>query len=335
MHTHMDSRSLSSGQATDRSPNQLTIAEVSKTYRNGVKALDAISLSLGNGMFGLLGPNGAGKSTLMRSLATLQSVDSGQLLFNGIEIQSEPESLRPHLGYLPQDFGVYPGVSALQLLDYLALLKGVTDKGSRRRQIEQLLQRTHLYAHRHEAVSDFSGGMRQRFGIAQALLGAPRLLIVDEPTAGLDPLERNSFHQLLCGLAERMVVLLSTHIVEDVRNLCPRLGVLSQGRLRYVGTPQALIDCLQGKLWTRSDQPGSEASATAGHRVLSVRIIGGRCQQRVYAESRPGPDFEAAEPDLEDGYFHALGAGVESSVGTEAPPPSERPALAPACGAGG
>lgn len=291
--------------ATDPA-SRLCISKVSKTYPNGIKALDALSMQVGNGMFGLLGPNGAGKSTLMRSLATLQHVDSGSMRFDGIDIQQQPQSLRRQIGYLPQSFGVYPGVSALQLLDYLAILKGVLDKSQRRRQIDQLLQRTNLYPHRRHAVSEFSGGMRQRFGIAQALLGAPQLLIVDEPTAGLDPEERSSFHQLLCGIAERMVVILSTHIVEDVRHLCPRLAVLAGGRLRFVGAPQALIERVRGQLWTRSIDVDAEPSPPAGSQLLSTRIIAGQRQLRVVAECQPGAEFVPAEADIEDGYFHAL-----------------------------
>ncbi len=308
----LQSRRTPDAQGLDeRTGNRLHIQSVSKTYRNGTRALDGVSLTLGNGMFGLLGPNGAGKSTLMRSLATLQRIDAGSIHFNGVDVQQQPEQLRSLLGYLPQEFGVYPDLSALQLLDYLAIVKGLLDKRQRRAQIEQLLSHTNLYPHRHQAVSEFSGGMRQRFGIAQALLGRPRLLIVDEPTAGLDPTERNSFHQLLSGFAEHMVVLLSTHIVEDVRHLCPQLAVLNRGRLCFTGAPNDLVQRLQGRLWAAP--PGAVAGSTSPCHRLSTRIIGGATQLRVYAEDCPGSGFQPAEPDLEDGYFLALAADQDLS----------------------
>ncbi|MCK7592062.1 ATP-binding cassette domain-containing protein [Pseudomarimonas salicorniae] len=287
--------------------NRLIIHNVGKTYRRGRRALDSVTLSLGNGLFGLLGPNGAGKSTLMRSVATLQRIDTGSIRFNDIDTQQDPGPLRAQLGYLPQDFGVYPGLSAVRLLDYLAIVKGFTDARPRRMQIDQLLERTGLFADRHAAVSEYSGGMRQRFGIAQALLGQPRLLVVDEPTAGLDPSERNRFHQLLCGLSEQMVVLLSTHIVDDVRNLCRQMAVLDHGRLRFSGTPEALVQRLRGRLWTAS--PEAARAAGPGCRLLSTRIIGGAARIRVSAEACPGAGFETAQADLEDGYFHVLACG--------------------------
>lgn len=290
---------------------RLSLRQVCKRYAGGVKALDRIDLSLGNGLFGLLGPNGAGKSTLMRSLATLQSIDSGTMCFDGLDFQQQPERLRQQIGYLPQSFGVYPGVSALQLLDYLAILKGLLDKTQRLQQIDQLLQRTHLYPHRHRAVAEYSGGMRQRFGIAQALLGAPQLLIVDEPTAGLDPFERSSFHQLLSSVASQMVVILSTHIVEDVRHLCPRLAVLQHGRMQFEGSPQALIDRLQNRLWSCHVDADAPALAPAGSHLLSTRMLAGQRQLRVVAEQRPGDGFAPAQADLEDGYYYVLQAGSQ------------------------
>ncbi|MBD8526886.1 ABC transporter ATP-binding protein [Pseudomarimonas arenosa] len=301
---------------------RLSLHQVCKTYGSGSKALQGLSLSLGNGIYGLLGPNGAGKSSLMRSLATLQQIDSGSMRFDGIDLQRQPQRLRNQIGYLPQSFGVYPGASALELLQYLAILKGVLDRTQRREQIDLLLHRTHLYADRRRAVSEFSGGMRQRFGIAQALLGSPQLLIVDEPTAGLDPQERNSFHQLLCGLAEQRVVILSTHIVEDVRHLCPRLGVLQRGQLLFDGTPAELIEPLRGRLWARALAAGEAASAPEDSVLLSFRMLGGQRQLRVFCPDQPSMAFHPAAPDLEDGYFHALSQMPASSA--EATPSEAR-----------
>ena len=230
----------------------LSITGLSKTYDNGVHALQGVDLSIGKGMFGLLGPNGAGKSSLMRTIATLQSADAGAITFDGIDVFKDPQALRQRLGYLPQDFGVYPRVSAYDLLDHMAVLKGIHNKGERKESVEGLLAHTNLYQHRSKAVSGFSGGMRQRFGIAQALLGDPDLLIVDEPTAGLDPEERNRFHNLLVSLGEQKVVILSTHIVEDVAELCPNMAVLAGGKILLEGNPIALTDKLQGKIWRKA-----------------------------------------------------------------------------------
>src|SRR5438067_4394990 len=286
----------------------LTIHEVSKTYPNGVRALCGVDLTIGRGLFGLLGPNGAGKSTLMRTLATLQTPDAGTITFDGRSVLDDPQAHRRTLGYLPQDFGVYPGVSALELLDHLALLKRLTDRRTRRAQVDALLAQTNLWEQRKRAVSGFSGGMRQRFGIAQALLGDPRLVIVDEPTAGLDPEERNRFHNLLSEIGEQVVVILSTHIVEDVRQLCPRMAILAGGAVVREGVPDALVDELRGRVWGKTVAKGDVASHRARLRVLSAQLHAGRTRLRVLADAVPDPDFEPAAPELEDVYFAALGA---------------------------
>ena len=292
----------------------LTITNLSKTYPNGVRALDGVSLTIGRGLFGLLGPNGAGKSTLMRTLATLQEPDTGEIVFDGVDVVRDPQAHRRRLGYLPQDFGVYPGVSAYDLLEHLAVLKGVADRGARRQQVEALLEQTNLWAHRRKAVSGFSGGMRQRFGIAQALLGDPRLIIVDEPTAGLDPEERNRFHNLLSEVSESIVVLLSTHIVEDVRQLCPRMAILAGGRVLRAGAPRELVAELEGRVWRKTvDRP-----EVAGYRrelqVISTQLYGGRTQLHVLHDGAPEPGFEAVEPNLEDVYFSILRAPADAEA---------------------
>ncbi|XXF75382.1 ABC transporter ATP-binding protein [Myxococcaceae bacterium GXIMD 01537] len=284
----------------------LRISGVTQTYSNGVQALKGVDLAIGRGLFGLLGPNGAGKSTLMRILATLQVPDAGCIEFDGLDVLAQPEAHRKHLGYLPQDFGVYPGVSAEDLLDHLAVLKGVPDRRARREQVAALLNQTNLYPHRKKAVSGFSGGMRQRFGIAQALLGEPRLLIVDEPTAGLDPEERNRFHNLLSEVGENVVVLLSTHIVEDVRHLCPRMAILSEGRVLREGVPAQLIGELEGRVWRKTVEKGAVAGYRESLSVLSTQLYAGQTHLRVLADARPGDGFEPVGADLEDVYFSVL-----------------------------
>lgn len=284
----------------------LTISGLSKTYANGVRALDDVSLTIGSGLYGLLGPNGAGKSTLMRTIAALQEPDSGSIALDGIDVVANPQAVRQQLGYLPQEFGVYPGVSALSLLDHIAVLKGVTNRNDRRDQVEAVLHLTNLHDVRTKAVATFSGGMKQRFGIAQALLGAPRLIIVDEPTAGLDPEERNRFHDLLSEVGETAVVLLSTHIVEDVRDLCTAMAVLAGGRVVLEGEPSRLVADLSGRIWrTNIARPDVEAHR-ASHAVISARFLAGKTQLRVLADACPGPDFEPVAPDLEDVYFAGL-----------------------------
>jgi ABC-2 type transport system ATP-binding protein len=288
----------------------LEIRGVTKTYPNGVHALRGIDLAIGRGLFGLLGPNGAGKSSLMRTLATLQAPDAGTVTFDGRSVLDDPQSHRRALGYLPQDFGVYPGVSAHELLDHLALLKGITERRARREQCVHLLAQTNLWEHRRRAVSGYSGGMRQRFGIAQALLGDPRLVIVDEPTAGLDPEERNRFHNLLSEIGEQVVVILSTHIVEDVRQLCPRMAILADGRVLVEGVPDDLVDQLRGRVWGKTVAKQDVSHYRASLHVLSSQLHAGRTRLRVLADAPPDAEFEPAAPDLEDVYFRALGERV-------------------------
>ena len=286
----------------------LSIQHLHKTYANGVHATNDITLDIPAGLFGLLGPNGAGKSSLMRTLATLQVPDSGSIHFDGLDVLQDPQALRRQLGYLPQDFGVYPKVSALELLNHLAVLKGLTHLVERREMVEALLQQTNLWDARKRAVASFSGGMRQRFGIAQALLGAPRLVIVDEPTAGLDPDERNRFLNLLASIGEQVVVILSTHIVEDVTDLCPRMAVIGQGRVLVEGEPQAAIEQLRGRIWRRTVSDAALAEYKQRLTVLSQRLVGGKPQVHVYADRQPDEGFVQVDPGLEDVYFLQLRA---------------------------
>jgi ABC-2 type transport system ATP-binding protein len=286
----------------------LQLRDLRKVYANGVRALDGVSLEIGNGLFGLLGPNGAGKSTLMRTIATLQAPDAGQVLLDGRDAHADSQHHRRRLGYLPQEHGVYPGVSALDLLEHLALLKGVAGRAERREQVAALLERTHLFEHRKRAVSTFSGGMRRRFGIAQALLGDPRLVIADEPTAGLDPEERRRFHDLLAEIGEQVIVLLSTHIVADVEELCSRVAVLGEGRVLLHGKPAPLIESLRGRVWRKVvERPEVPAYRAALH-VLSTRLRAGKVEVVAIADQRPEDGFTALEPDLEDVYLSILPA---------------------------
>ena len=284
----------------------LKLENLSKTYANGVRALNNVSLEIPAGMYGLLGPNGAGKSTLMRTIATLQQPDTGSITLNGTDALKQPEELRQQLGYLPQDFGVYPRISALDMLDHLASLKGFSDSKQRREIVEALLVQTNLFDVRKKALAGFSGGMRQRFGIAQALIGDPRLIIVDEPTAGLDPEERNRFLNLLSDIGENKVVILSTHIVEDVTNLCPRMAIIARGEIVTEGRPGELIDALAGSIWTRTVERNEVDSYKARHTVISSHLYAGRCILHVLNESHPGDSFEPHTPDLEDVYFATL-----------------------------
>lgn len=295
----------------------LHVSGVSLRYPNGVEALRGIQLTVGRGLFGLLGPNGAGKSTLMRTLATLQVPDAGRITFDGRSIFDDPTAHRRQLGYLPQDFGVYPGISALDLLDHLAVLKGLTDRASRRQQVEALLSQMNLWEHRKRAVSGYSGGMRQRFGIAQALLGNPQLIIVDEPTAGLDPAERNRFYNLLGEIGEGVVVILSTHIVEDVRQLCSRLAIVNAGQVVAEGTPDALLARLDGRVWTKTMPKREVSIARSDYRVLSTQLHAGATRLRVLAEAAPDPSFLSASPELEDVYFDALPRDAVNGPRTE------------------
>jgi len=284
----------------------LSIQHLTHTYANGTRALDDVTLDIPPGMFGLLGPNGAGKSSLMRCLATLQIPTSGTMRFDGIDIVAQPERLRATLGYLPQDFGVYPRVTAWDLLDHLAVLKGVTGRGERRETVESLLQQVNLWDVRKKAIAGFSGGMRQRFGIAQALIGNPRLLIVDEPTAGLDPEERNRFNTLLASIAQNVVIILSTHIVDDVTDLCPRMAILAGGRIVEQGVPGELMDDLQGRVWQHQVERADLERARAEWPVISTRLQAGFTVVRVLADQRPTAAFEPVNVGLEDVYFATL-----------------------------
>ena len=286
----------------------LIIRDLSKTYANGVRALRGVSLEIPHGMFGLLGPNGAGKSSLMRTIATLQDPDAGSITLDGVDLLADKQATRRKLGYLPQEFGVYPKVSAEAMLDHFAVLKGVTVKAERRELVESLLRQVNLWDVRKRKLGTYSGGMRQRFGIAQALIGDPRLVIVDEPTAGLDPEERNRFLNLLAEIGERGVVILSTHIVEDVTDLCPRMAIIAQGQVLLSGEPIEAIRSLDGRVWRRSIDKAELDGYRARMNILSTRLTGGRTVLHVLAESQPGEGFESVAPDLEDVYFGRLRA---------------------------
>jgi ABC-type multidrug transport system ATPase subunit len=281
----------------------LIIKALNKTYANGVQALKDVNLEIPTGLYGLLGPNGAGKSSLMRTIATLQEPDSGSIRFDGIDVLQDKEGLRRQLGYLPQDFGVYPKVSAEDLLNHFAVLKGLTRHAERKEMVEGLLRQTNLWDARKRKLGTFSGGMRQRFGIAQALLGAPRLVIVDEPTAGLDPDERNRFLNLLSEIGEQVVVMLSTHIVEDVTDLCPRMAMIVKGEVLLQGEPQAAIDMLKDKVWRKRVSKAALPEYQQRFNVLSSRLVAGQPQINVHADSQPDDGFVQVEPDLEDVYF--------------------------------
>ena len=302
----------------------LTITALCKTYPGGIRALEDITLTIPRGIFGLLGPNGAGKSTLMRTVATLQDPDSGAIRFGEIDVLREKDALRRRLGYLPQEFGCYPGTSAETMLNHLAVLKGIVEKRARREVVESLLERCNLAAVRKRNVDTFSGGMRQRFGIAQALIGAPELLVVDEPTAGLDPAERRRFQNLLARVGEDVVVILSTHIVEDITDLCPRMAILGAGRILLEGEPRALARSLRGRLWAgRVGRVGRVGTVGAANRdaaladlsAVSTRTAGGHLEVRAVADAPPTGSFAAAEPTLEDVYFATLQAhGLRGDV---------------------
>ena len=284
----------------------LRLHDVTHVYPNGTHALDRVSLDVPRGMYGLLGPNGAGKSTLMRTIATLQTPTSGAVRFGDIDVLAEPERLRRTLGYLPQDFGVYPRVSAADMLDHLAVLKGIATAADRRATVETLLHQVNLWDVRKKALAGFSGGMRQRFGIAQALIGNPGLIIVDEPTAGLDPEERNRFLDLLAEIGEHVVVILSTHIVDDVADLCPRMAVLVGGRVRLEGAPRALIEGTRGRIWTRTVARAELPRVREQYEVIATRLLAGRTVVHVLADRDPGDGFAPADAGLEDVYFSTL-----------------------------
>ena len=284
----------------------LSIKNLTHTYPNGVQALKNITIEFPKGMFGLLGPNGAGKSSLMRTIATLQQPTSGTIDFDGIDVLKDPDSIRRQLGYLPQDFGVYPRGSAYDLLDHLAILKGITNGKERKEVVEGLLVQTNLFEVRKKKLATFSGGMRQRFGIAQALIGDPKLIIVDEPTAGLDPEERNRFHNLLAEIGEDVVVILSTHIVDDVADLCPNMAILAGGKIISQGTPSDLTNALKGSIWKKKIDKAELDTYKASLNVISSHLSAGQTIVFVHSESQPGDGFEMSEPNLEDVYFAAI-----------------------------
>ena len=286
----------------------LTIRHLSKTYANGVHALRGIDLDIPQGMFGLLGPNGADKSSLMRTIATLQDPDQGSVELDGVDLLADKNATRRLLGYLPQEFGVYPKIPAEAMLDHFAVLKGITARGERRDLIEALLRQVNLWDVRRRKLGTFSGGMRQRFGIAQALIGSPKLVIVDEPTAGLDPEERNRFLNLLAEIGEKVVVILSTHIVADVTDLCPRMAIIGQGQVLLTGEPREAIRSLDGRVWRRTIDKAELDSYRARMTILSTRLAGGRTLLHVLADSAPETGFEPVAPDLEDVYFGRLRA---------------------------
>jgi ABC-2 type transport system ATP-binding protein len=284
----------------------LHLKGIEHVYPNGTRALDGVTISIGKGMFGLLGPNGSGKSSLMRTIATLQTPTAGDIKFGDIDVLTQPDRLRATLGYLPQDFGVYPRVSAYDMLDHMASLKGVVSAADRRATVETLLVQTNLWSVRTKAIAGFSGGMRQRFGIAQALIGNPELIIVDEPTAGLDPEERNRFYNLLVEIGENVVVILSTHIVEDVVDLCPRMAVLAAGRIQLEGSPSELIARSRGNIWAKTIARDKLDELKAVHEVISTRLFAGRTIVHVLSDQDPGDGFSPVEGGLEDVYLSAL-----------------------------
>ena len=293
---------------------QLEIKDLSKTYPNGVRALNSVSLAIGTGMFGLLGPNGAGKSSLMRTVATLQLPDSGSIRFGDVDVLTAPDDLRRVLGYLPQEFGFYPNLSAEVTLDHFATMKGVTSSRERKELVANLLNQTNLYQSRKKHVGTFSGGMKQRLGIAIALAGSPRLLIVDEPTAGLDPTERHRFLNLLAEIGQDIVVILSTHIVEDVRELCNAMAIINKGRVIVAGDPRDIVERLRGRLWRKQVTKAELPAMAAAHHVISTQLLAGIPVVHVFADAAPGDGFTALEPDLEDVYFHQLGLAAQAEA---------------------
>ena len=285
---------------------ELVIEGLSKTYPNGTKALDDVTMTIPTGMYGLLGPNGAGKSTLMRTIATLQEPDRGTIRLGDLDVLKQKKQVRQILGYLPQEFGVYPKISAQGLLDHFAMLKGVSNTRERRELVTAMLHRVNLYQYRRKAISGFSGGMKQRFGIAQALLANPKLVIVDEPTAGLDPGERNRFYNLLAEIGENVIVVLSTHIVQDVKELCTQMAIIHEGKLFYAGSPESAERHLQGKVWQKSISKSELANHLQRFRVISSKLVAGRPLIHVFSESDPQDGFQTIAPDLEDVFFSKI-----------------------------
>ncbi len=282
---------------------ELIIENLNKTYPNGVKALNNINLRIQRGMFGLLGPNGAGKSSLMRTIATLQDADSGTIMLGEINVMKQKDEMRKMLGYLPQDFGFYPKVSGEKMLHHFAVLKGITNSKQRKDICDALLQQTNLFEARKRNLSEYSGGMRQRFGIAQALLGDPKIIIVDEPTAGLDPQERNRFHNLLSEIGENVIVILSTHIVDDVKDLCKQMVIMNHGTILLQGTPSSTIDGIRGKIWRKKIEKEQVEDFRKVQKVISTHVSEGKVVAHVFAESAPDSSFEPVSPGLEDVYF--------------------------------
>lgn len=285
---------------------QLSIKNVSKTYSNNVEALKDVTLEVGNGMFGLLGPNGAGKSTLMRTIAGLQELDSGSITVGDIDVSKHKHELRKVLGYLPQEFGLYPKVNALELFDHLATMKGITDSKERGELTKLLLSQTNLWKYRNRKLGTFSGGMKQRFGIAQALIGEPKLIIVDEPTAGLDPTERNRFHNLLSAIGENVIVILSTHIVEDVSDLCSKMAIIKDGKVKLVGEPLTLVKDLKAQVWTGLVTKKDFKNVKNDHQVISSKLSMGKVQIRVLSDQEPIDGFKQVDPEIEDLYFATI-----------------------------
>lgn len=284
----------------------LKISNLNKTYPNGVKALDDVTIEIENGMFGLLGPNGAGKSSLMRTLATLQEADSGTAFLDDLNILEQPAELRKALGYLPQEFGVYPRITASQLLDHMAILKGITKSSERKEMVKYLLDKVNLYDKRNKSVKGFSGGMKQRVGIAQALIGNPQLIIVDEPTAGLDPGERNRFYNLLADVGKEVIVILSTHIVDDVRELCTKMAIMNLGQIVYQGAPQNAIDELQGRVYQRIVNREELQDYASEYSIISNKMVGGQPLIHIFSDTDPGSGFEPVKPNLEDVFFSKI-----------------------------
>ena len=285
---------------------KLNIDNISKTYPNGVQALKNVSIEIGNGIFGLLGPNGAGKSTLMRTIAALQEADSGTIMLGDVDVAKDKQRLREMLGYLPQEFGVYPKVSAIDLLDHMAVMKGITDAKKRKEQVESLLYQVNLWESKDQKLGTFSGGMKQRFGIAQALLGDPKLIIVDEPTAGLDPMQRNRFHNLLSEIGENVVVILSTHIVDDVSDLCNDMAIILNGELKLVGKPLELIKKLEKKVWQGLVEKDVAESLKDDERLISSRLYMGKVKVRLFSDEGPESGFTISDPEIEDLYFATI-----------------------------
>jgi len=285
---------------------QLSIKNVSKTYSNNVEALKDVTLEVGNGMFGLLGPNGAGKSTLMRTIAGLQELDSGSITVGDIDVSKHKHELRKVLGYLPQEFGLYPKVNALELFDHLATMKGITDSKERGELTKSLLSQTNLWKYRNRKLGTFSGGMKQRFGIAQALIGEPKLIIVDEPTAGLDPTERNRFHNLLSAIGENVIVILSTHIVEDVSDLCSKMAIIKDGKVKLVGEPLTLVKDLKAQVWTGLVTKKDFKNVKNDRQVISSKLSMGKVQIRVLSDQEPIDGFKQVDPEIEDLYFATI-----------------------------